>query len=244
MNDAWFDAVRNLDLPEAGRVLKSSPDGAVWRIDAGGSIGLIVLKCERVTAASQRFKIATRTSRLHRHWRGATWLEQHSIPTPTCLALFVGCHGADTVQTLVMTCLDGRTLLEHLRDDDDNVRTQHDIARDAADLCMTLLKAGRFNRDHKPSNLLRTLDGRIHVLDCVAIRPCPVNADDARVRMLASLFIEPHGIGVAPRMTLCMRVIARATETRTERHQLWRDVAERVRNHGSSTPEHSPFPDR
>jgi hypothetical protein len=239
--NAIIEHLRSIDFQRDAVILKTSRHGTVWRVP-GGAVhdGDLVVKCECVRATDARMKSHLGQTRLHRHWRGARWLADHGYDTPACLALFTGKHEDALVETLVMAWRYGSSLLELLREEALSVRTQHERAAELGALCRTMVELGRFNRDNKPSNLLISSSGTFTILDCVAIRRCRAGQSGALARMLASLYIEPSGIGCAPRRTLCWRAI-RSAAGDVDARTLWRRCAMIVADHGSAAPLDSPF---
>lgn len=141
------------------------------------------------------------------------------------------------------------------------VRTELAIARELGRQIARMITHGRFNRDHKPSNLIvvTRADGlSVAVIDCVAILPVSRGggAGGATERMLASLMIEPRGLGVPPRRSLVLATVravlglervgsagARASRRTAKRRirGLWLSVAARVIDQGDSSPRVNPL---
>lgn len=191
-----------------------------------------------------RFRSWISGSKSQRHWRGAAWLSRHAIDTAPCLAMAHDASVIARCDYLVMEQLTGPTVLDVLagarrRDagevshaDDAplgnpcavprsdirraiGVRDELAIAREIGRQVARLIEHGRFNRDHKPSNLIvvrRPGGVRVAVIDCVAILPLwrGGGAGAAMERMLASLCIEPMGIGVVPRRSLVLATLRAA----------------------------------
>ncbi len=113
-----------------------------------------------------------------------------------------------------MERLDGPTLLEAITSGESSARWQHALAAAAADQVSAMVGRGRYNRDHKPSNLVVVVGSGdsggpiLAVIDCVAIRPCRRFDFGAMKWMLSCLVIEPMGIGLPVRRALCMRALA------------------------------------
>ncbi len=171
----------------------------------------VVIKRSLRRGLGDRLKWMTRASRGHRQWRGAEWLQEHGFGTARPLVLAYE-PGRPAREWLVLEALSGKTLLQHIADNDLCVREEHAVARAVGRQVSALIKSGRFNRDHKPSNLivLRTAEGfSISIIDCVAIR----RGKDGAVRMLHALAVEPTGLGVLPRRALLARVVASMVES-------------------------------
>jgi hypothetical protein len=195
-----------------------------------------------------------RTTPACRHWHGARWLLEHEIPTAEPLAR-LHTVGAPHYEALVMRRLPGRTLLEWMADRTVPVQRQHELARIVGRSAARLLHVG-YNRDHKPSNLIviESAGGPIDlaVVDCVAIRPGPVELEQDAESELAMLVIEPLGCGVMPRRSLQMRALGAYCKHRLElldssgdshrlRRTLWRGVRETIESHGDPTPRDNPL---
>lgn len=135
------------------------------------------------------------------------------------------------------------------------VREELAIAREVGRQIASMIAHGRFNRDHKPSNLIVVWRGGragVAVIDCVAILPLwrGGGAGGSLERMLASLCIEPLGVGVVPRRALVMATLCAALgvergggrggrgamglspSAKLALRGVWRTVAARVRAQG------------
>jgi tRNA A-37 threonylcarbamoyl transferase component Bud32 len=158
-----------------------------------------------------RLKSLTGNSKGWRHLRNASWLIQNHLPTAPVLML----ARHDGAEILVMDALPGRSLLELIASPATTLAEQHALADAAGALVARVVHAGRYNRDHKPSNLIVThltptpAAADLAIIDCVAfIRPGPLTRPiQGPLRMLSSLVIEPLGCGVLPRRSLLMRAL-------------------------------------
>lgn len=243
----------------SAQTLKREPGSVVLRgtMTLNGAPREVVVKQRALTMMRRALaRIGLRTQGM-RHWDGAAWLTRTGVETAAPIAL---CHttgpgGASEV--LVMECLHGRSLLEHL-DDLCRGRCAWSGAERAA-LAVTIgaqidviTRAGRFNRDHKPSNLIviersgprGAAAGGGHgiaVIDCVGIRRDRLRIGSAR--MLASLMIEPMGLGRPAPRTLRMRCLRGLMPEagRAPRKAAWRAVAELIARHGDPTPRVDPL---
>ncbi len=152
-------------------------------------------------------KSLTGNSKGWRHVRNAAWLVERRLPTAPVLLL--ARHAG--AEILVMDALPGPSLLELMASPETTLSEQHALADAAGALVARVVHAGRYNRDHKPSNLIVThlspAAADLAIIDCVAfIRPGPLTRPiQAPLRMLSSLVIEPMGCGVLPRQALLMR---------------------------------------
>ena len=219
-----------------------------------------VVKCWRLALPLDRLHAIVGTSRAHRHWNGAARLADIAIPTARCLAIVRGRDANGPVEALVMRRVEGATLLEHLAADSLPPRAAHRVAERLASHGAAMARAGVFNRDPKPSNLIVThTDSRsaeVVMIDTVAIRPLPgirVNPDRAP---LERLVIEAIGVGATPRRGPMARFVLEWTrrtrnvpeETprsdpnwKQARLELWRTLAARILAHGDPTPRDNPL---
>lgn len=186
-------------------------------------------------------------SRAWRQWRGAATLARLSIATaqPLALAIEIGTGR----EWFVADRLIGPTLLHELAGKGMGARpaVQHEIAEAVGRQVGAMVRAGHFNRDHKPSNIVLTADGPA-VIDTVAIRQCRDGSREAAARMLASLVIEPTGCGFPARLALRARCVAAAASVlegagaeRASRRELWSLAREIIRDHGDMRPRVSPL---
>jgi hypothetical protein len=197
-------------------------EGRAWALRAR-LLGMDVLvKAQALTLRRRLQRLASATP-FHRHWDGARWLERQAIatPRPLCLARghlagTPGGHPGGATLLLVTQWLPGLTLLQWLRDGAGRQAggrvAEEAVGAAAGRLVARILGAGRYNRDHKPSNLLITrLDEQgceLAVLDCADLRPLrPIGLFHAACRMMASMVIEPTGCGCAPGNVLCRRAL-------------------------------------
>lgn len=261
---AWTDALTAFSDAKATLIKQDGPV-SLYRANLLGHP--VAIKHSRLTSLSDRLKSAARLSRAHRQWRGAAWLAEHNIPTAPPIALLSDRSASPHSLWLITGWLDGPTLLHHLAAepiDADHPR-QRDLADALGSQIARLVHLGRFNRDHKPSNLilappptspahsplkLTPAWPAIAIIDSVAIRPfspTPTAREHAAARMLASLVIEPTGIGHPP-PTAWIRLIAEscaANLNSAEPADLAARILERtaalLRGHGDPTPKIHPL---
>lgn len=239
---ALFAALRDLH-PTQVQVIKRDGDAEV--VAATLLDQAVIIKRWRARSTYEKFKMKLGLGRASRHARGTRLLQSCGIPTAAVLAsqLTPEQDGA-LVQTLILERLPGKTVLQHLADGDLAPRQQHALARRIALDMAALLRAGYYNRDHKPSNLIVTstdaADPRVAVIDTVAIRRA---GDVGAIRMLASLFIEPLGCGVPPRRALAFRVVRTLANEGLGKpyQQLWMYAGNVIRNHGDARPKVDPL---
>ncbi len=247
----WAAALADPSWHDGSVALKEDAGSWVRRADLRGRG--VVIKCRPVYRADDRLKVLVGASRGDRQWNGAEWLASHGFATARPLALAIGDVDGMRAEILVTEFMVARSILEHLAARDMSARDEHEVCRALARLIAGLIKNGRYNRDGKPSNLLvvRTPQGAIDVatIDTVAIRQTGPASHTKLVAMLASLVIEPIGVGAEPRRSLKARVITGVIELlgsdpgrrHIERLELWWHVSERVQHHGDPRPRVDPL---
>lgn len=199
------------------------------------------------------FRDAFGATQAQRHWRNAETLADAGVRTAKPLLLFRFHKHGDAFETLIMEALGERTLLHVL---DDIRRGVCDIpfpalcalARAVGDQVRAVVATGRFNRDHKPSNIVPVRDDANGaprwtpaIVDVVDIRHDGARTGGAR--MLASLMIEPIGVRCPPSRTMRMRALKGATADapRAARKTAWRGVEQMINAHGDPTPRVNPL---
>ncbi|MGQ0627540.1 MAG: hypothetical protein ACT4PL_05490 [Phycisphaerales bacterium] len=212
-------------LPEGGRwrVLKSTATRWVGVADAEpGGVGRVVLKAAATGGVLGMVRRALGHSPLDRERRGAGVLGRAGLGTAAVLG-----HGTCTLQGrgaefLLMEFVAGATLLEMLTGAGGRA-SPRGVCAVVAETIVRMVRAGWFNRDFKPSNLIiiddegeggvgggRSGGGALRVvqIDCAGIRRCdPRRLDHAPVRMLTALMLEPTGCGVALPMRARVRMV-------------------------------------
>lgn len=245
----WGTALARLDLPAHGEVLKDHAGGTVWAAEVGGE--RCVVKCLDARGVRRRVQRVFRATPGWRQLEGAAWLAEHGIGTARVRAIVHGRRGGPTVEALVLDALPGRSVLEHLAADELTACEAHGVAGAVGRVTAALLEHGRYNRDHKPSNLMVTrVDSEgadVAIVDTVAIRPVREgHADTAVGRMLANLAVEAIGTGCLPRRAILWRVLRGSLERcgmdRAEMGGVWRGLAEAVEALGDPTPRDNPLP--
>lgn len=242
---------------ENGVPLKLDRRSSVVRID-GTPEGAVVVKTRLTGRLKDRLNAALRRSQAQREVRGAAALHRLGVPTAQPLLLVRGSarDGLGARESLVSRALPGRTLLA-LMDDAARRRPvapsfaqRAAVARAVGAQLRAFSAARRFNRDHKPSNLIVMFDDsppEIAVIDAVAIR-----RDRLRIgglRMLTSLMLEPLGCGCPPSRTMRMRALIEATKDERRpagaplaaRKAAWRAVAQAIEEHGDPQPRVNPL---
>lgn len=225
------------------RVLKRSAAGLVV---AGTTPHgpAVVVKVRRLLGVKGTVRVLLGATPLARAWRTAHRLRALGVATAEPLALLAGRDAGGRVEVLVLPEIAGRTLLDRLADRDLPGAIERAAAEHLAEMIATLARSRLANRDHKPSNVIIDDAGRPTLLDA-ELRPSPPT--EAAARMLASLTIEPAGVGVAIPGARAARVLVRVARrisdagTRCSAREL-RDAADRiVQRHGDPTPKDNPL---
>jgi hypothetical protein len=211
----------------------------------------LVLKVRSGGGLGEALKAAAGASQLQRQWRGAELLTQADIPTAPGLALWTGKDGDGFVEIAAFERLPGTDLIRLQAAGDLDSR----LAREAGRLAGQVLRAGLFNRDQKPSNLMALPDGRLAIIDTVGVRRLRptetrrIPATDFHspgAVMLAALMFESLGVGHPPRRAQRWRALqgfsaAVGLQDASACKALWRAVEERLEAHGDPTPKDSPL---
>jgi tRNA A-37 threonylcarbamoyl transferase component Bud32 len=250
----WLHALEGFS-PHHATSLKVGVGSEVCRATMLGRT--VVVKIRLARGPIEWLKRRFRMSRGWRQWRGVPRLVRAGVGSPAPLVLAVERTEAGMREWLVLDAARGRSLLEHLADFHAGrgvvgVSAQHAMARAMARLLLDLDRAGLYNRDHKPSNIIVTSLGQggsmptFALIDTVAIR-----RGRGVDRMLHALYVEPLGLKIPPRRALAMRVIhelvglrwpgVTPTERRARRHGLWIEVARAIERHGDPTPRDNPL---
>src|SRR4029079_3031733 len=112
---------------------------------------------------------------------------------------------------LIMEALPGKTILQHLADNDLTARQQHAVARALGQQAAALMHHKHYNRDPKPSNQIVTVltdrAATVALIDCVGIKRNLWFDSDEPIPMLPRMLIEALGVGLRPRRTLVMRAL-------------------------------------
>lgn len=250
---AWTEALAAFDAGSA-TVLKREGGSAVYRTRMVNRD--VVVKVREMRGIKERIKLWADNTRGLRHWNGAEWLMSQGIATARPYVLAMEKRPEGMREWLVIRLLSGKTLLQHIADRDLSVTQEHELAREVAKQVAALTKAGRFNRDHKPSNVM-VVPGPSGlapaIIDCVAIQP----GTDGTQRMLHALAVEPLGLGILPRRALCARVVHALVEAEhagveappeamrlarwASRRGYWKLVVDSLHRHGDSRPRTDPL---
>lgn len=236
---AWLAALRAFE-PASAELLKSDGSTHVFRTRLGERD--VVLKAWSLTRFTDRLKAVFGSSRAGRHWAGAERLAALGVPTAAPYALLAEYRGPHPAYWLAMQALAGPTVLEVLVGRATRIDPEG-LGRALGDQLATLARGGWFNRDHKPSNLIVTgPEPRVAVIDCVAIRRAPTAVGLAR--MLASLLIEPTGVGHPPPSSFVHAVRDRLTALGLDGVGALERARAIQATHGDPTPRISPLAPR
>lgn len=227
------------------RIVKSDDRSSVLSGEIAGR-GVIVKTLETSSLRSRAPGGLGRT-RLMRQWRGAERLLEHGLPTVEPVLMWRGRSSkGHHAETLVLERVRGGTLLSSAAGGGLGVRRQHELAREVGRLTARLERAGLFNRDHKPSNIIVGENGAgLVMIDTAGVMR--LGARDPH-RMLFNLVVEFVGTGTLPRRALLVRALEAYLEEAgggaVERETI-RETARRVGRmleaHGDPTPRDDPL---
>lgn len=254
---AWLGTGARLKQTVAGVVVAT-------RMSVNGRDTEVVVKTFHLDGPWARLKSMFGHGRAGRHARASARLASAGIQTPRVLVAGAVRIDGRAHDFLVMERHPGTTLIDAMHRSARHeiaTRTEHAIARALGEQVGSFRIANLFNRDHKPSNVMMSVeDGGIAslaVIDCVAIARATGVRGGATNRMFASLMIEPTGLGIPPRRSLRMRVVRtfldRMLRTpgalgpgtrsayRQARRAVWDEVSRLVADHGDPRPRDNPL---
>ena len=253
---AWADTLSDRAWRDQAELLKRDNDVSVWRAQMLGRG--VVVKCWSLNRLKRRLQVIVGATPAARQWRGAAWLQEHEIPTADPFVIVRTTFDGQPTECFVMRALIGETVFDHLAGGDLTVRQEHALARLIGRQIAQITLHNRFNRDHKPSNLIVTRTGDptpiVAVIDSVAIRRATRKLDHL-CSMLADLAIEPTGCGCPPRRTLAMRCVLEALasmvsdgqpndeDPATLRNEVWAAVMSVMARRGDLPPRIAPLAD-
>jgi len=266
----WAVAIARTDWTADAELLKAGRRGTVWRAGLTPQKRTIdcVVKVEPCVGFVNAARAKLGLSRFSRQWAGAETLHRAGVATGRPKAMLLGGRGRETRIVLALDAVEGRTVLEHLARlaEEPDTRTERALAAAIGVNLAAMRRGGIRNRDHKPSNLVaRLIDVidpdpwyEIAVIDTMGIeRPLRSGGDSLLVEPLASLIIEPAGVGLRPRRTTRMRVLRAVFDAvhgakgpsdrrnrkrwRAWRARTWARVEGLVSGHGDPTPEDDPL---
>lgn len=252
---SWTSTFMSRDWSVGAEIFKKNAESSVLRCMVHSRD--IVLKTRRSTGIKGMIEGITRSGRSHRQWQGSDWLRSIGVSSPNCIAIARGTRDGVAVETLVTEHVPGHTLLWQvarglIHEDPESPASRavaYAVGRDIAQI----IKSGRFNRDHKPSNLVVTHAAppiaKITTVDAVAILPVKLkDRVNAMARMIASLLIEPIGIGHPMPPTFMRRVVESLGHEIVDppnvepwTRELIAQAERLVEEHGDPTPEHDPL---
>lgn len=185
-----------------------------------------------------------------RQYRAALLLHSRGFAVADPLLLL---HHTDqrrrVVHTLVTRRIPGESLLHHLASSplplsDHHLRLAHSLGL----LARRLIDAHLFNRDLKPSNIILALPTLTPtIIDPAGVRrihPWQRHAAARRLllaRTLASLILEPTGLGFPPPPRLRAIALRAAEPDRAARAALRRIIRRLILTHADPVPRHNPL---
>ncbi|MCW5765580.1 MAG: hypothetical protein KIT68_06340 [Phycisphaeraceae bacterium] len=233
----WSDALGRTRL-DSWRLLKRQDRRSVH---AGTLLGqAVVVKTVRLERRRDRLRLLLGVLPLRRQFRGARRLERAGVPVAPALALCRARCESGPVALAVFGAIDGPTLLHAWADNPPATRA-HALAAAAGELVAGIAAAGLRYRDCKPSNLI-VIDQSGRPPTLVVIDPDGVRRGGPadRPAMLASLWLEPTGVGLRPRLALAARA-CRGAAGGGDWKTLFRMAAAIVATHGDPTPRINPL---
>ncbi|MBY0312133.1 MAG: hypothetical protein K2W85_08695 [Phycisphaerales bacterium] len=256
---AWVQELQRGTWLQESAALKL--DGSSWVRRARLQGVDVVVKCRSLDSLARRVKAMIGQEQFDRHWRAAGLLGAARIPTGEMKLLARAIVDGQPAMLLVLSHVEGPTLLEMMRCDARSEVARPErvlIACSVGALVFRLRDRGLHNRDLKPSNVVMSTSRagvwNPAIIDLVGVRRARLA--DRAARMFASLVIEPTGCGVppAPRlMVIALRAwldahLAASSEQqatpqarRAMMRAMWSDVKSIVQTHGDPTPRVAPM---
>ncbi|MBL8990797.1 MAG: hypothetical protein JNJ48_04365 [Phycisphaerae bacterium] len=236
----WSRALEQTRL-DSWRLLKRQDRRTVH---AGTLLGrAVVVKSVRLDRRRDRLRLALGLLPLRRQCRGARRLERAGLPVSRVLAICDARCEQGPIALAVFEAIDGPTLLHAWAEGRPSVDRAHALARAAGWLVRRIAGAGLRYRDCKPSNLILAAPACSDALPTlVIIDPDGVRRGGSadRPAMLASLWLEPTGVGRRPSRSMAV-CACRAAADGGEWKALFRKAAEIVAAHGDPTPRVNPL---
>lgn len=226
------------------RVVKTDDRSSVLSGEVAGR-GVIV-KTLVTNPVRSRAPASIGKTRLNRQWRGAEMLIERGFPTVEPVLMWQGRSSrGHYAETLVMERVEGRTLLGALAGGALALGTQRELAEEAGRLTARLVKAGLFNRDHKPSNIIlrdgaSNGRGRLVLIDTAGVTRLGSHRPE---RMLFNLIVECVGTGTLPRRSVLLAGVKAYVDQvgDGEWREIWRAVERMLAEHGDPTPKDDPL---
>ncbi|MFB3430947.1 MAG: hypothetical protein ABL309_08500 [Phycisphaerales bacterium] len=229
----------------SARVIKSDDRTTVLAGEAAGYP--VVVKALALDRAIDRIRSVVRRTRHWRQARGAAAVASAGLRVCHTHAIVRGTDpSGHRVEALIIERVEGPTLLRFASERSVGSGDDRELLDRLGEDVGKLVRAGRFNRDHKPSNIIVETqpDGR----------PVPVLIDTSDIRrartnrsldeMLAKLLIEATGTSVQVRTRDRLRIARVALGCSGQRREL-RDVLASVERivdaHGDPTPKDDPL---
>ena len=167
--EAWADALAT-DWPATARVIKREGERAVWRAQLRDQDVIIKTWGLRGRRRAQSLVLL---SPAWRHWRAGHRLLQRGVRAARPIALGAEVIEGQFVEALVLDFVPGPTALEALAGSLPAAE-EAGAARAVGEQTGAIVRAGLYNRDHKPSNLILcdvSADAaEVAVIDCVGFR--------------------------------------------------------------------------
>ena len=229
----------------SARVIKSDDRSTVLAGEAAGYE--VVVKALALDRIVDRLRSLVRSTRHWRQARGATAVARAGLPVAGTHAVMRGVDpSGHRVEALVLERVEGPTLLRVASERALSASDHRLLLDRVGEGVGQLVRAGRFNRDHKPSNIIVASDDdgtpRPTLIDTSDIRHS--RGDRSMDAMLAKLLIE--AIGTATEVPLKDRVrVARSALASSGQNRTLRAVLESVdrviEGHGDPTPKDDPL---
>ena len=237
---AWRDALEGFEFSKA-QVLKR--DGATQVLRAMVLGRDTVIKAWSLVTSGDKVKALFGGSRAERHWMGAERLVAAGVPTAKPWAMVVDNRGDFPTVLLAIPWIEGPTVLEMMARRE-SVISLYEMGDAVGRGMAGLTRAGLYNRDHKPSNLIavRGHPPTAAVIDCVAIKKA--KDTDGLARMFASLLIEPMGVGKPAPERFLAGVIDRLTNEGFDGRGMFGAAQRIVAAHADPRPKVSPLADK
>lgn len=232
----------------SARIIKNDERSTVFSAEIAGYP--VVVKTLALDRVKDRLRARFGRTRLSRQARGAARLESCGVHAIQPYAIVRGLTGeGEPVEALVMPRAEGPTLLRAALDRTINPHTARELLDQIGADIAGMVRAGLYNRDHKPSNIILHTDERGAIqpvlIDTADIRRCLAKGGTRMMaRMLAKLRIETIGTSVPVSIAEQVRV-ARSAQRSSNRSGSLRELLIEVQGiidaHGDPKPRHDPL---
>lgn len=254
--ERWSETIRAFT---PARTLKREAHSAVFLGQLRGRD--VVVKIVDLIGPIDRLASHVGLARLQRQWRGHERLATIGVATgqPICLARLEE-PGTAPRLLLALQYVPGKSLLQHVADNDLTVKAEHRLAAALGRQIASIAMHRRYNRDHKLSNLIavdpESAEPTIAVIDAAGVRHKRKRSrNNVAARMLFSAIVEPTGLNLRVRRSLQIRVALacakkmlgeeRSVKPTREARDLARHLLARARArlqlHGDPTPRINPL---